>query len=170
MAELGHDLGGIGPQDIPTYFVDGDTVDYSKIFDPGTMTGVKATFPTSPTLQTSFKKQLKQIDPQQVLSRQAQLDVANQLAAQQLYPQAAEAYELFLRHYPKFEQIEQVELMLGLIYARYLAQYDRAKGCLLKAIARLHGERELSMARAELARIEPLMAAGPVSPAGPASG
>jgi membrane associated rhomboid family serine protease len=105
--------------------------------------------------------QLKQIDPQQVLARQAQLDVANQLAAQQLYPQAAEAYELFLRHYPKFEQIEQVELMLGLIYARYLGQYDRAKECLLKATARLHGERELAMAHAELARIEPLLAGRP---------
>jgi membrane associated rhomboid family serine protease len=102
--------------------------------------------------------QLKAIDPQQVLSRQAQLDVANQLAGQQLYPQAADAYELFLRHYPKFEQIEQVELMLGLIYARYLAQYERAKGCLVKALARLHGEREVAMARTELARIEPLLA------------
>jgi hypothetical protein len=28
-------------------------------------------------------------------------------------PDAAEAYELFLRHYKNFEQIEQVELMLG---------------------------------------------------------
>jgi outer membrane protein assembly factor BamD (BamD/ComL family) len=71
-----------------------------------------------------------------VLSRQAQLDVANQLNAQQLYPQAADAYEAFLRAYPKFEQIEQVELMLGLIYARYLQQYDRAKSYLVKAIAR----------------------------------
>jgi outer membrane protein assembly factor BamD (BamD/ComL family) len=106
--------------------------------------------------------QLRGVDPEQVLARQAQLDVANQLNAQQLYPEAAEAYEAFLRSYPKFEQIEQVELMLGLIYARYLSQYDRAKGYLVKAIARLHGERELSMARSELQRIEPLtIQAGP---------
>ena len=101
--------------------------------------------------------QLKAIDPQQILARQAQLDVANQLAGQQLYPQAADAYELFLRHYPKFEQIEQVELMLGLIYARYLSQYERAKSYLVKALARLHGDREVAMARTELARIEPLL-------------
>ena len=100
--------------------------------------------------------ELRRLDPQQVLSRQAQLDVANQLNSQQLYPDAAEAYEAFLRTYPKFEQIEQVELLLGIIYARYLQQYDRAKGLLVKAIARLHGERELSMAKAELRRIEPL--------------
>ena len=95
------------------------------------------------------------IDPAQVLSRQAQLDVANQLNAQQMYGEAADAYEAFLRTYPKFEQIEQVELMLGLIYARYLQQYDRAKGYLVKAMSRLHGDRELAMARAELLRIEP---------------
>jgi outer membrane protein assembly factor BamD (BamD/ComL family) len=100
--------------------------------------------------------ELKLADPAQVLSRQAQLDVANQLAAQQRYPQAAEAYELFLRHYPKFEQIEQVELMLGLIYARYLGLYERARECLLKASARLHSENELEMARSELSRIAPL--------------
>jgi membrane associated rhomboid family serine protease len=98
---------------------------------------------------------LRAIDPTQVLSRQAQLDVANQLNAQQKYAEAADAYEAFLRTYPKFEQIEQIELMLGLIYARYLQQYDRAKGYLVKAMSRLHGERELAMARAELIRIEP---------------
>jgi membrane associated rhomboid family serine protease len=98
---------------------------------------------------------LRVIDAGQVLSRQAQLDVANQLNAQQLYAEAADAYEAFLRTYPKFEQIEQIELMLGLIYARYLQQYDRAKGYLVKAMSRLHGDRELAMARAELIRIEP---------------
>ena len=66
---------------------------------------------------------------------------------------------MFLRHYPKFEQIEQVELMLGLIYARYLAQYHRAREHLLKAVARLHSEREIAMARSELQRIEPLLGA-----------
>ena len=104
--------------------------------------------------------QLRQIDPEQVLARQAQLDVAAQLASQQLYPQAAEAYELFLRHYRNFEQIEQVELMLGLIYARYLEKYDRAKEYLIRAMARLHGDRELALARGELKRIEPLAGTG----------
>jgi hypothetical protein len=101
---------------------------------------------------------LRRFDPEQVLSRQAQLDVANQLSAQQMYAEAAQAYEDFLRTYPKFEQVEQIELMLGLIYARYLSRYDRAKEYLVKAIARLHGDREIQMAKAELYRIEPLTA------------
>jgi membrane associated rhomboid family serine protease len=105
--------------------------------------------------------QLKNLDPNQVLSRQAQLDVANQLASQQSYPQAADAYEQFLTHYPNFEQIEQVELMLGVVYARYLQRYLRARQLLLRALARLHTEREIQWARSELQRIEPLIAPAP---------
>jgi tetratricopeptide (TPR) repeat protein len=97
--------------------------------------------------------ELKAIDPDQVLSRQAQLDVANQLASQQFYPQAAEAYEQFLRHYPNFAQIEHVELMLGLICARYLNRRARAKELLSHAVTRLHGESELRMAREELEKL-----------------
>jgi len=52
--------------------------------------------------------QLKQLDPQQGMPRQAQLDIANQLGAQQQYAQAAEAYETLLRIHPTFEQIEQI--------------------------------------------------------------
>ncbi|HEX8523095.1 MAG TPA: rhomboid family intramembrane serine protease [Tepidisphaeraceae bacterium] len=101
--------------------------------------------------------ELKKLDPQQVLSRQAQLDIANQLASQQLYNEAADAYESFLHHYKNFEQIEQVELMLGLIYARYLEKYDLAKQHLLLALAKLHGQRQVELAKNELARIEPLI-------------
>src|SRR5207237_1453442 len=46
--------------------------------------------------------ELKNLDRHQVLSRQAQLDVANQLASQQFHEQAADAYEQFLTHYPNF--------------------------------------------------------------------
>jgi membrane associated rhomboid family serine protease len=102
--------------------------------------------------------ELKKLDPTQVLSRQAQLDVANQLASQQFFDQAAEAYEQFLTHYPNFEQIEQVELMLGVIYARYVNRYERARQLLLRALARLHTEREIQWARSELGRIEPSLA------------
>jgi membrane associated rhomboid family serine protease len=98
--------------------------------------------------------QLKQLDPQQALPKQAQLDVANQLAGEQRFPQSAEAYETLLRVYPKAEQIEQIELMVGLIYARYLGQYDKARHYLQRAMLRLHDENALRMAREELAHIE----------------
>ena len=98
--------------------------------------------------------QLKTLDPQQVLSRQAQLEVATQLHHDGQYPQAADAYELLLTTYPNVERSEQVELMVGLIYARYLNQYDRAKQHLTKAIDRMHGCRELDLAKEELAHVE----------------
>ena len=103
--------------------------------------------------------ELKRLDAQQVLSRGVQLDVANQLAHEGRYVEAAEAYEQLLRYYPNSEQIEQVELMLGLIYARYLNRYGRAKEVLEKALQRLHGQREVELARAELGRIAPLAGA-----------
>jgi len=104
--------------------------------------------------------QLKNLDPAQVLARQSQLDVANQLASQQLYAEAAEAYEQFLSHYANFEQIEQVQLMLGIIYSRYLHNYVRARQLLVQALGRLHTENEIRLAREELARIEPHVAPG----------
>ena len=97
--------------------------------------------------------ELKTLDPEQVLSRQAQLDVANQLASQQFHEQAADAYEQFLRHYPNYGQIEHVELMLGLIYARYLSRNVRARELLERAARKLHGEREVRLAREELDKL-----------------
>ena len=89
------------------------------------------------------------------MAAQNQLDVANHLAHQQLYPQAAEAYEAYLRQYPRTVQIEQVELRLGLIYARYLSQNEKAREHLTRAIEKLHGDREIALARDELARLGP---------------
>ena len=108
--------------------------------------------------------QLRGIDPAQVLSRQAQLDVATQLHHDGRYPQAAEAYEALLGTYPKLDRLDQVELMLGLLYSRYLHQYDRARSHLQAVAGRVHGGRELDLARDELAAIAAL---GPAaSPAG----
>jgi len=105
--------------------------------------------------------ELRQLDPRQVLSRQAQLDVANHLAGLQRYADAAAAYEQFLQTYPKYDQVEQVQLMLGIVYARYLGQYARAKQVLEAALTRLYGERERELATAELTRIQPMTLSQP---------
>jgi len=54
---------GVGPQDQQMYLVDGDTADYSKDFDPGTLEGTKATFPSTPEADPSFKKNLLAVNP-----------------------------------------------------------------------------------------------------------
>jgi len=53
---------GVGPQDVPTYFVDGNCADYSADFDPGTLTNVKCTFPGA-ELTNSFKQRLLGVNP-----------------------------------------------------------------------------------------------------------
>ena len=53
---------GIGPKDLQTYFVDGNTADYSKDFPKGTLDGVKATYPGA-QLKDDFKKRMLEVDP-----------------------------------------------------------------------------------------------------------
>ncbi len=103
-------------------------------------------------LTTAAEKylQLVQIADDAVLSRQNQLDVANQLMAAEQYPAAADAYERFLRHYRTYEHIADIHLMLGLLYGRYLQQHDRAEQYLLRAIEALRDARKIEMARNEL--------------------
>lgn len=98
--------------------------------------------------------QLLSLDPAQVLPRQSQLDLANHLAHDRRFEQAALAYENFLRHHANYERVEEVRLMLGLIYARYLERHEPAIVHLRAALDRLRSEREVELARAELVRLE----------------
>ena len=100
--------------------------------------------------------QLHSSDPQQVLPSQAQLDLANQLMAQADYPNAALAYELFLKAYPNYEQLAQVQLMLGLAYTRYLDQPSLAREHLTNALEHLPADSPArQMCQVELDRIPP---------------
>jgi len=95
--------------------------------------------------------QLVQIADDTVLPQQQQLDVANQLMSSERYPAAADAYERFLKHYvPGYEYPGDIYLMLGLIYSRYLHQYDRARVLLQSAIDKLADPRKIELARADL--------------------
>lgn len=94
--------------------------------------------------------QLLRVDDAQVLSMQRQLDVANQLAADRKYAEAAAAYERFLERYHRHEQYAQTQLMLGLIYARYLARPGPARQHLQAALAHLADPEEREIAVREL--------------------
>jgi membrane associated rhomboid family serine protease len=97
--------------------------------------------------------QLIQVDASQVMSRQAQMDIATQLHHDARYAQAAEAYEKLLKAYPNVEKSERVELMVGILYARYLHNPERARLHLSRALSRLHEGREMDLAREELASL-----------------
>ena len=93
-------------------------------------------------------------DSQQILPRQNLLDIANQLAGDNKHAESAQAYEQFLAHYSKYEHAEQVELMLGILYCRYLTQPELAKKYLEAAATKLTDPGQLKMCNDELDRLK----------------
>jgi len=98
--------------------------------------------------------ELMRLDSNQILPRQHLLDIANQLASDNKPSEAAQAYEQLLTHYSNYEYVEQVELMLGLLYSRYLAQRELAVKHLQAAAKKLSDPGQLKMCKDELARLQ----------------
>jgi hypothetical protein len=94
------------------------------------------------------------LDNQQILPRQQLLDIANQLAGENNHAEAARAYEQFLVHYSSYEHAEQVELMLGILYSRYLNRAEPAVRHLQAAVLKLNDPGQLKMCRDELGRLQ----------------
>jgi membrane associated rhomboid family serine protease len=88
-----------------------------------------------------------------LLPMHQQLDVANYLMSAEQYPAAADAYERFLRQYGNYPHLADIWLMLGLIYSRYLHQYDQAEQYLAKAVAGLTDARKNELGQTELALV-----------------
>ena len=97
--------------------------------------------------------QLMEHDSEQILPRQNLLDIANQLAGDNRHAEAAQAYERFLTHYSNYEYAEQVELMLGILYCRYLNQRELAVKHLQTAAKKLSDPGQLKLCKDELGRL-----------------
>ncbi len=102
----------------------------------------------------SLYKQLIALSPEQVLAQQQQLDIANKLMHNGDYTAAAEAYEKFLQYYTNYPFVEQVQLMLGLLYSRYLNDNENGRKYLSKALEKLTDPSQRQMCQDELKRIE----------------
>ncbi|MHC4646070.1 MAG: rhomboid family intramembrane serine protease [Planctomycetota bacterium] len=98
--------------------------------------------------------ELTGIDSTQLPPRQYLLDIANQLASESKHTEAAQAYEKFLAHYANYEYIEQVELMLGILYARYLNKPDSAVRHLKTALDKLADPGQRKMCQDELEKLQ----------------
>jgi hypothetical protein len=98
--------------------------------------------------------ELMTLDSEQILPRQHLLDIANQLASDKRAAESAHAYEQFLTHYGNYEYVEQVELMLGILYCRYLNQPEQAIKHLEAAAKKLTDPGQLKMCQDELARLQ----------------
>jgi membrane associated rhomboid family serine protease len=98
--------------------------------------------------------QLIELDSSQVPPRQYLLDIANQLASENKHAESARAYEKFLTHYSKYEYIEQVQLMVGILYSRYLDRPVLATEHLRAAVEKLTDPGQLKMCKDELTKLE----------------
>ncbi len=96
---------------------------------------------------------LMAVDNTQLLPRAYLLEIANQLAGQNRYEEAARAYEQFLENYGSYDYADQVELMLGLIYARYMNETQNAKQHLQAAMEKLSDPGQIKLCREELQKL-----------------
>jgi len=97
--------------------------------------------------------ELKALDAAAVLAAQDQLDIANQLMSAGQYEHAAKAYEDYLAQYRSPEPPEHIQLLLGLIYARYILKPERAVELLKAALTKLHDPGRRALAEGELAKL-----------------
>ncbi len=90
---------------------------------------------------------LLELDPRQVLPRFQQMDVANQLYTLNRTPQAAAAYEKYLTQYANSPDAHEVRLLLGIIYARDLQQYEVAAAHLRPLLDQLTDDKRQEQCR-----------------------
>ena len=98
--------------------------------------------------------ELLELDAGQVFGRQQQIDLGNHLMSQGRHELAARAYELFLNTYKTDGQREQIELILGLAYVRYLDRRQRGRELLDAALRRLKDGDQINLAKQVLAEID----------------
>jgi membrane associated rhomboid family serine protease len=96
---------------------------------------------------------LLETDPEAVFSEDRQLDLGNQLYAEDHAEPAARAYELLLQQYRSSGHAPEVSLILGLLYARRLDRPDRARELLEFAKSRLTDADQLALAETLLAEL-----------------
>lgn len=89
---------------------------------------------------------LLELDPQAVLPETMQLDLANRLYATGDRLISAKVYERFLERYPRSSNAHEVQLILGLIYARVLERPEEAQALLMEAVEELDDEAHRSLA------------------------
>ena len=89
---------------------------------------------------TANHEELISIDPGQCLSEIQQLDIAREYYRTNRSAQAAAAFERFAASYPHSRETANIQLLLGIIYARDLRQYEVADKHLTRSLEALHDE------------------------------
>lgn len=113
--------------------------------------------------------ELMEKDAEQVLPPRFQLEIGNQFMANQRYGEAAAAYETFLRHYATAANANEVKLLLGILYARYVPQYERARGFLAECVEKLTSPTQKAQASQWLAEVSRALGGGGAAGATPSA-
>ncbi len=98
--------------------------------------------------------ELLDLDGDQILSQQNQVDLANHVAGKGRHELAARIYELYLNNYKSTADREQLELMLALLYVRYLKRGQRARELLTTAMPKLSDPGQIALAQSLLAQLD----------------
>ena len=93
---------------------------------------------------TTLHEQLVAVDPNQCLSARHQMAVAREYYGTGRYAQAAASFEQYVKSYGDSPEAQEVHLLVGIIYARDLRQYEAAERHLERCRLRLtdQGRRE----------------------------
>ena len=84
--------------------------------------------------------QLLGMDSRQCLSQRHQLQIARHFYAAGRFPEAAAAFERYVESYPHSIESGEVQLLLGIVYARDLHQYEVADKHLTSSLKTLRDE------------------------------
>jgi membrane associated rhomboid family serine protease len=84
--------------------------------------------------------ELRAKDPQQCLSERYQLEIAREFYRTNRFEPAAAAFERFVECYPNSPEMANVQLLLGIIYARDLRQLETAEKHLSQSMDKLRDE------------------------------
>ncbi len=94
-------------------------------------------------------------DPSQCLPAEQQMTIGRTYYAKGRYPQAASAFERFLSVYKSHSDANEVRLLLGIIHARDLKQFETARSYLTEAQTRATSPERRDLAQHWLDEIAP---------------
>lgn len=98
-------------------------------------------------------EQLIAKDPQQCLSEKNQMAIAREFYRTGRFPQAAAAFERFVEYYPRSNDTTDIKLLLGIIYARDLHQFEVADKHLTESMNSLRDEKRRNQCFEWLTRV-----------------
>lgn len=144
-------FGGVsdGPNPLPEKSVSADVLDTPDPQNLSEISGLREQILSaleSRNLPQAAKlyKELLGLNPKLTMPQQNQLDLANTLMSDSQWDWAAKAYENYLAQYGQ-NGGEQVQLMLGLLYTRYIYKPDRAEELLRQALEKLTQPSQIRM-------------------------